>query len=100
MTTRRWIATVAILGCCLGLDVIRRRKAEYSSRADFHATQYRERLGRLFSGLYGMHMGKAWTLPGPAEAALIRYHSEMATKYAHAARRPWLAIEPDPPEPE
>lgn len=30
---------------------------------------------------------------------LISYHASMARKYEHAARCPWLQVEPDPPEP-
>jgi hypothetical protein len=29
-----------------------------------------------------------------------RWHEVMADKYEHAARRPWLTVEPNPPEPE
>jgi hypothetical protein len=30
----------------------------------------------------------------------IEYHGSMRDKYERAARFPWLAVEPDPPEPE
>lgn len=30
----------------------------------------------------------------------IAYHTAMVRKYRHAARYPWLFVEPDPPEPE
>lgn len=30
----------------------------------------------------------------------IHYHSQLARKYKHAARYPWLPVEPDPPKPE
>ena len=29
----------------------------------------------------------------------IAYHAELTHKYRHAARYPWLSVEPDPPEP-
>jgi hypothetical protein len=29
----------------------------------------------------------------------LRYHSDLEKKYTKAATRPWVAIEPDPPEP-
>ena len=32
-------------------------------------------------------------------AQAIAYHAAMARKYRHAARYPWLPVEPDPPEP-
>jgi hypothetical protein len=31
---------------------------------------------------------------------LAGYHAAMARKYWHAADRPWLPVEPDPPPPE
>jgi hypothetical protein len=30
----------------------------------------------------------------------IAYHVAMAEKYQHAARYPWLQVEPDPPDSE
>ena len=30
----------------------------------------------------------------------IAYHAATADKYQHAARYPWLPVEPDPPRPE
>jgi hypothetical protein len=99
-TTRRLMIAAAILGVCLGLDGMGRRKAEYSSRAGYHATQYRERQGLLISGLWGMQCGRAMTLPDPFEAALIGYHREMAAKYEWASRHPWLPVAQDPPEPK
>jgi hypothetical protein len=35
--------------------------------------------------------------PIPSKA---HYHHAMKWKYRHAARYPWLPVEPDPPEPE
>ena len=34
------------------------------------------------------------------ERRLMHYIEAMLAKYEHAARRPWLPVEPDPPEPE
>jgi hypothetical protein len=30
----------------------------------------------------------------------VEWHDSMARKYEHAARYPWLPVEPDPPAPE
>jgi hypothetical protein len=32
--------------------------------------------------------------------AFADYHAALKRKYEHAARRPWLPVPPDPPEPE
>jgi len=37
-------------------------------------------------------------LAGPI-ARFIEYHGQMAEKYDHASRRPWLPVAPDPPPP-
>jgi hypothetical protein len=31
---------------------------------------------------------------------LLKYHDLLSKKYARAARYPWLAVAPDPPEPD
>lgn len=38
--------------------------------------------------------------PQPLEAKLLAYLEEMERKYDRAASRPWLPVDPDPPEPE
>jgi hypothetical protein len=54
-----------------------------------------------------IHSGGRWpcrlTSP-PSEPSVIdpkkaAYHAAMARKWSAAADRPWLAVEPDPPEP-
>jgi hypothetical protein len=37
---------------------------------------------------------------GPPLSGHDLWASEMANKYHNAARHPWLAVEPDPPEPK
>jgi hypothetical protein len=36
----------------------------------------------------------------PVPPRLIVYYQSLASKYQHAARYPWLPVEPDPPEPK
>jgi hypothetical protein len=36
----------------------------------------------------------------PRHARLVAHYTEPGGKYRHAARYPWLAVEPDPPVPE
>jgi hypothetical protein len=71
---------------------------------------------RRFLALASIHRAKmiAWEEVGSSEASRERFdisgrkvsleadrwHSQMAEKYKRAAERPWLPVEPDPPEPE
>jgi hypothetical protein len=41
-----------------------------------------------------------WQREAPLMPRRIAYHGAMADKYRRAARRFWLPVEPDPPEPE
>jgi hypothetical protein len=40
------------------------------------------------------------TLPALPQGELYDYHGRLEEKYAMAASRPWLSVEPDPPEPK
>jgi hypothetical protein len=40
-----------------------------------------------------------WRKDLAQEDQAIPYHAAMARKYRHAARYPWLPVEPDPPNP-
>ena len=45
-------------------------------------------------------MTAVWKRRLPAYRALVRYHSNLNRKYAHAAARPWTSVAPDPPAQE
>jgi hypothetical protein len=100
LTIRRLMVAVAVVGVALGLDGMRRRRAEYWSRTAYHVKLYRQRLSLLSGGVRGMHGGREVALPDPIELALVRYHFKLAEKYAQAAQYPWWPVAPDPPEPK
>ena len=100
-TVRRMMLAVAITGAVLGL------LAERRSRFLRLAEHYRARAG-------------TWVLDRPILESTPRYspfsfidpdgrdvpiprsrwHRQLAATYRAAAARPWLPVEPDPPEPE
>jgi hypothetical protein len=99
LTLRHLLFLVTLAGLALGLSGWMRRRAEFSSRTAYHAKQYRVLLAHL-AGARGMRRGRGMASPDPSELASVRYHFKMAEKYEHAARYPWLPVEPDPPEPK
>jgi hypothetical protein len=92
MTTRQWMAVVAVVGLLLGGSIeiqrLRRRQSDFSDLARWHS-------GFLFD------WNARWrTDASEATARKIAYHVSLARKYEHAALHPWLPVEPDPPAPE
>jgi hypothetical protein len=92
--TIRWLmVAVAIMGLALGLGARRQRLLSVATRHHRLAMRGALRLtGRI--GPDGS------TGPFYRPTALGLWHWEISQKYERAARRPWLPIEPDPPEPE
>ena len=96
MTTRRWIVAVAVIGLMLGGTIeayrlayrLRRRYDDFLDRAQWHS-------GFVFDWNARWRKNES-----DATVRRINYHAEMARKYEHAARYPWLPVAPDPPEPE
>lgn len=106
-TVRRMMIAVAITGVTLGVGlVLHRRAAAYRSRAAYH-----EAKAVTWMGVHAENDAWATDTSNPERAsraqwaveqawAAIVYHRNMCDKYLHAARYPWLSVEPDPPEPE
>jgi hypothetical protein len=86
MTTRRWMVAVAVVGIALGMI---ERHERFRWIAVHHRGEVPQHLPRIKPS--GME-DKRWRL--------FEWHESMARKYEHAARYPWLPVEPDPPEPE
>ena len=130
MTTRRWIVVVVIVGLLMVGVRLKQRRSLLLSRAQFHEQkaafypklESRERkicaeYPRLIAGLERL---QDYRDREPVRSRLedlkvrldesrrnlarwtnrIAYYAGMAHKYQHAARYPWLPVEPDPPEPE
>jgi hypothetical protein len=128
MTTRRWMIVVVIVGLLMGGVRLKQRRNRFRFRAQIHEQraafypklESRER--KICAELPGMiaELEKLKRYRGPAEAHLtalkvqldqsrtnlarwtnrIAYDAALAHKYQHAARYPWLPLEPDPPEPD
>jgi hypothetical protein len=88
VTIRRLLLLVAavavVLGILVGLqrrsDRFRRRAAEYA--AAIHRVYFADVEGRD---------GMDWT------ASVADYHADLSSRYAAAAKRPWLPLESEPP---
>jgi hypothetical protein len=115
-----WLMTaVAAAGCLAGAEAMRRRSSDFRRLADIHKLELCEIGDENLPDLDGRGWG-FWVSddpdrrpsPSPANMAAkiakwekskdrrIAFHASMYRKYERAARYPWLAVEPDPPEPE
>ena len=108
MTTRRWMVAVAIVAILIGVGLeLSRRSRRFARLAADHSNGALEHFGTLMA--FGGGPPPNRDVPpaglGPARylhraKALLNYHSELTEKYQRAARYPWLAVAPDPPEPD
>jgi hypothetical protein len=122
-TVRRMMIVVAFVGVLLaaGLEArwLHRKYREYVTRASIDS--YGERLYREWAawdikreadlrskvekywqgGLddWALHMADYHGQKAAKFTLWADYHARMKAKYEAAARRPWLDVEPDPPEP-
>ena len=108
MTTRRWMAAVAVVAVMLAAAALFRRHLSLRERGDYHERRERVQADRV-RALGDLALALADTSPEAAarerahaafEAEIRDRHARLKDKYRRAARYPWLAIEPDPPEPE
>ncbi len=85
MTTRRWmVAVAAVAPLCL-----EHRRRSFESLAAYHESR------RVV----------AWSILPPRDihryaGEVLEWHAALARKYRHAARYPWLPVEPDPSPPD
>ena len=99
MTTRRWMIATAVVAVCFAAAIMVQRRRE-SFRQLATGWTYDE-------ALYGTQLGII--LPDPTDQNRARvertqrrveYADQLRLKYEHAARYPWLPVEPDRPQPE
>lgn len=100
MTTRRWMAAVLAVAIALTIGIkLGRRRREYLRRAAWHAE-----LGRYGGDIFGdgvVLRSRPRTRPRiMTSLKRIEHHQRLAEKYRDASVRPWLPVEPDPPEPD
>jgi hypothetical protein len=105
---RALMIAVAILALLAFGESMRRRRGRYRVLAEYHALS--ERSYAMFARMYRETLPFPTDEPGAALSPAARakaeraeaggaYHAAMRRKYEHAARSPWLPVEPDPPPP-
>jgi hypothetical protein len=101
MTTRRWMAAVVAVSLCAWMLIIRSRS--FAALAVSHAEGEKESR-RIVEASEGMRFDptiwKDWIAYARRSRRLLLYHAALRRKYELASRRPWLSVEPDPPEPQ
>jgi hypothetical protein len=87
MTTRRWMIAVAVVGIVLGVTIERRNR--FRTIAAHHQAEFKKLVSQ----------GHLFPFPGSGDAVWrpLEWHESMRLKYEHAARYPWLPVDPDPP---
>jgi hypothetical protein len=110
MTLRRWIvALVVVIGPMIGGGVmlIRQRRDYFVTLAQSHHNEEASSMTRVTAlksrlGSTSEMSAEVGQLYRDYERMRDRadHHAAMAHKYEHAARYPWLLVEPDPPEPD
>jgi hypothetical protein len=87
-TVRGLMVAVAAAAILIGAETMRRRSERFRGMAERFGLL--ERACRLFY----------WGPDTPVDNPKAFYYADLRRKYERAARRPWLPVAPDPPEPE
>lgn len=93
ISARQRMIAVAIIGVTLGLDCRRRRLDELAEHHEGLMLAYRD---------WAKTTIVPAATPEKVERNLVKgnWHEKLGEKYRQAAGRPWLPVEPDPPEPK
>jgi hypothetical protein len=87
---RTMMILVAFAAMLLAIVInLQRRKARFQELFSYHSVMAGPPRRQSFS-----------PFPEVFVTAKGRWHHDLAMKYAEASERPWLPVEPDPPEPE
>jgi hypothetical protein len=91
MTTRRWIIVIALAGMLLGAFIHTQR----------FIRRYRYRMvqARHFDASERYHRARIDD-PGSRHLESADADAALARAYRYLAFRPWLTVEPNPPEPQ
>jgi hypothetical protein len=107
-TVRRVMVAVAVLGLLFGVEMIRRRWKYKLLMANYHASE-EMRMRLLLSGGWITETDEAGkrqklrigrNIEREPVRRRLMYHVVMGDRYQRAARRPWLAVASDLPEPK
>jgi hypothetical protein len=103
-TVRRMMGAVAAAAILLGLAIgVRRRSEEFRMKAiEFGKIYDAHKILALRTKLSG-RSGALSTLERESchlHELMANHYEDLAQKYWQGAERPWLPVEPDPPEPK
>src|SRR5262245_46523651 len=103
MTTRQWMIAVAVVAVGVGAGMLIVRSRSYAALAALHAESEKE-CRRIVEADEGNRLDPAiwkdWIAYARRGRTRLLYHAALRRKYERASRRPWLPVEPDPPEPD
>jgi hypothetical protein len=106
MTTRRWMLVVAVVGLLFWTGRLLASWRDLRLRSEHHAAELVTLDQYLIPALEFRRKMGYFPGCGLTQIALedwckeAEWHRQLKAKYDHAARYPWLPVEPDPPEPE
>ena len=96
-TVRRMMVVVLIVAIMLAIHVtLQRRRVRFEQLSRYHIQSIR------------IESSCSWAPYEPEESDVLSdkalwqaiWHAKLSRKYSEAARRPWLPVSPDPPQPE
>jgi hypothetical protein len=94
---------IALVGSCLAIGVtLQRRSLYFQALADSHES-LSDAVNLTSYALPGKLVRAVRIVDVDAtgvDRARADWHAQLEAKYRAAARRPWLPLEPDPPEPK
>jgi hypothetical protein len=102
-TMRRMLVAVAIAGILFWGGRLWRLAASYRVEAERYANRLSKGDVRAFFDRIDVSPEESERQMGAWRDQMVRrrsHYQAMKIKYEHAARNPWLAVAPDPPEPK
>jgi hypothetical protein len=104
-TLRAMLIVVALAGVMSSILAVELRRKRSLDASAYHAAKARE-FGYSGDPRWGVRRRKPLDSDGEKEkvaadlqASRAGYHLSLEWKYLRSVRRPWLPLEPDPPEP-
>jgi hypothetical protein len=99
LTIPHLLALVVVIAVVLSVQRLRQHQIYRLERAAYH-----EDLEVFHGGGFPSHMAAddavLFVAVMPRHSKLVSFHREMRLKWEQGARRPWVRVAPDPPEPK
>jgi hypothetical protein len=96
------MAAVAVVAFAIAAGQMWRRSIEYAGRARRYAMteRYLRETEAIVSKIKPSDRPFGAHTPRVGLPVMIAHFADLRRKYEHAARYPWVPVEPDPPAPE